>query len=227
MPRFSKLPKLNFSELLRNKNVLYVVAFLSVTNVLSYLLSGNFDAIVFFSLIGYLTTYFSKNMIIVLLTAMLTTNFLVASRYVGRKKEGLANNEDEEADDAEKHDDDKDHPDKAKAKKAEAKDKKASKDDKKDGKEGENPSEPQPLVHKIESFEDISGEMGLDSHNDMAGNVDQIDKLMKNFEKLAPTIDKANELVNKVKPMQEGLEGMIGKLTAMGSQFNPSSDNKQ
>ena len=70
----------NVDSLLKDKNVLRIVALLSVLNLLGYLMMQNLDAVAFFVIIGFLTTYFSKNMIIVLLVAMVTTNFLVASR---------------------------------------------------------------------------------------------------------------------------------------------------
>lgn len=70
----------NVDSLLKDKNVLRIVALLSVLNLLGYLMMHNLDAVAFFVIIGFLTTYFSKNMIIVLLVAMVTTNFLVASR---------------------------------------------------------------------------------------------------------------------------------------------------
>lgn len=71
---------LNMNNLLKNKVVLYVVFFFAVTNLFGYILVGNLEAVIGFVLIGYMTTFFSKNMIIVMLSAMLLTNFLVASQ---------------------------------------------------------------------------------------------------------------------------------------------------
>jgi hypothetical protein len=50
----------------------------------------NFDAIVFFFVIGFLSTYFSKNMIVVMIIAMISTNLLVGTKLLGSYKEGLA-----------------------------------------------------------------------------------------------------------------------------------------
>lgn len=95
--------KLNMKSLLKDKNVLRIVALLSVFNLLGYLMMQNLDAVAFFIIIGFLTTYFSKNMIIVLLVAMVATNFLVMSRSKGENIiEGMtdgdaeANDEDSE-----------------------------------------------------------------------------------------------------------------------------------
>ena len=49
----------------------------------------NFDAIVFFFVVGFLSTYFSKNMIIIMIIAMISTNLLVGSKLLGSYKEGM------------------------------------------------------------------------------------------------------------------------------------------
>ena len=58
-----KFPK--FNQLLQDKNVLYITLFLAVANLLGYLVMGDFGAVVFFLMVGFLTTYFSQNMIVV------------------------------------------------------------------------------------------------------------------------------------------------------------------
>jgi hypothetical protein len=84
-------------RLLKDKYVLYIVLFLAVTNLFGYVVVGNLEAVVFFLIIGFLTTYFSKNMIVVMLVAMLTTNFLVAGRRVGGAvREAMTNKKDGE-----------------------------------------------------------------------------------------------------------------------------------
>ena len=82
--------KMNVKSLLKDKNVLYVVLFLAVTNLFGYLLLQNFDAIVFFLVVGFLTSYFSKNMIVVMLVAMISTNFLVGTKQIGIVTEGMS-----------------------------------------------------------------------------------------------------------------------------------------
>jgi hypothetical protein len=56
---------------------------------------GNINAIIFFILLGYITTFFSKNMIIVLLVPLLFTNFFMAGMKI---KEGLESMAKEESD---------------------------------------------------------------------------------------------------------------------------------
>ena len=83
--------KLNIKSLLKDKNVLYIVLFLAVTNLFGYLLMREVDAVIFFLIVGFLTSYFSKNMIVVMLVAMISTNFLLGSKHLGSIKEGNSN----------------------------------------------------------------------------------------------------------------------------------------
>jgi hypothetical protein len=83
--------KLNLNSFLKDKNVLYVVLFLAITNIFGYLMLRNFDAIVFFFVVGFLSTYFSKNMIVVMIIAMISTNLLVGTKLLGSSKEGMTN----------------------------------------------------------------------------------------------------------------------------------------
>ena len=88
MKRHSSKKKTDLHSLLRNRNVLYVVLFFSTLNLFSYLMMRQLDAVAFFIIIGFLTTYFSKNMIIVMLTSIVSTFFLVQINMLG-KKEGM------------------------------------------------------------------------------------------------------------------------------------------
>ena len=66
------------NNILKNKTVLYIVFFFAVTNLFGYILVGNLEAMVGVVFIGYVTTFFTQNMIIVMLSAMLVTNLLVS-----------------------------------------------------------------------------------------------------------------------------------------------------
>ena len=85
----SKKPEMSMNYLLKSRNVLYVVLFLSVANLFSYLMMKQLDAVAFFIIIGFLTTYFSKNMIIIMLTAVVSTFFLVQIKMLGNVQEGM------------------------------------------------------------------------------------------------------------------------------------------
>lgn len=86
------------SNLFSNKYVLYISFFFAIVTVANYLLRNNLEAVGIFIIIGFLTTYFSKNMIIVLLTTTIITNFIVIFKNRGysmmrgfQYREGLEN----------------------------------------------------------------------------------------------------------------------------------------
>ena len=53
------------SSLATDKNVLYIMLVFAVVNVVGYLMMGNFEAVLFFAIVAYLSTFFTKNMVIV------------------------------------------------------------------------------------------------------------------------------------------------------------------
>ena len=77
-----------------DKNVLYIMLVIAFVNVLGYLMMGNFEAVVFFAIVAYLSTFFTKNMVIVFLISILATNFLMVSKvnyFRSSSKEGMEN----------------------------------------------------------------------------------------------------------------------------------------
>lgn len=76
------------SKLLTNKYFLYFIVFISATNVLGYIVTNKTNAVIFFALVAFLMTSFSKNMAVVLLVAVFSTNLLMANKSM---REGLEN----------------------------------------------------------------------------------------------------------------------------------------
>lgn len=81
------------SSLATDQNVLYIMLVIAVINIVGYLMMGNFEAVLFFAIVAYLSTFFTKNMVIVFLISILATNFLMVSKvnYFSRinSKEGM------------------------------------------------------------------------------------------------------------------------------------------
>ena len=80
-------------NLLQNKYVLYLVLFIAITNILGYLAIEDFRSLMVFIAVAALASHFSKNMIVVLGSALIGTNILYAS---SRMREGMKNKEKEE-----------------------------------------------------------------------------------------------------------------------------------
>ena len=94
-------------SLLRDKNVLYIVLFIAVMNAFSFLMTGQFESILIFLVIGFVTSYFSKNMIIIMLSAIIITNFLIGMKLVGKKAKEAMENMGEKKEDTKENGEDK------------------------------------------------------------------------------------------------------------------------
>lgn len=87
--------KLKFDKLLKNKLILYLVFFISLILIFRYLFNQNCQALLFFTLVLFLTKYFSNNMIIILGISILATLLLDVFRVFSNPYiEGMENNND-------------------------------------------------------------------------------------------------------------------------------------
>ena len=83
-----------FKNMLKNTYVLYGVLFVALTNILGYMSHHNYEAVIIFALVGFLTQSFSKNMIIILLVPIVFTAVFTMMRQ--NVREGVDNKHDEE-----------------------------------------------------------------------------------------------------------------------------------
>ena len=94
LPKLSNL-KYNFAPLLRNKVVLYAFLAMTLVQVLFFVNSGDMAAVITLGLIGFLTSFFSKNMIVIMFVA-LTVSSLLQYGIRANAHEGLENKEGEQ-----------------------------------------------------------------------------------------------------------------------------------
>ena len=96
--------KFEVRDALKDKRVLYIVLFLAVSNLFGFLMAQNFNGIILFLLSGLISTYFSRNMIVVMLVAMVVSNILSGTNMFRSIQEGMENEkkEDEEEEEGEK-----------------------------------------------------------------------------------------------------------------------------
>ena len=85
--------KLQAPAILKNKYVLYVLLVLAIINVLGYVGLQDYDSLALFVAVGVLSTYFSKNMAVNLLLAIVVTSLIAINKRV---VEGMENKEDDE-----------------------------------------------------------------------------------------------------------------------------------
>jgi hypothetical protein len=94
---YSKLQKID--KLFSNKLLLNFIAGISFLNIIAFVMLKETTAIIYFILLGLLTSFFSKNMGIILLVPLIIVNLLLfTSKSSLNKREGLENNSDNAAD---------------------------------------------------------------------------------------------------------------------------------
>ena len=91
--------------MLNNKWILYVILFISIVDLFNFYSKGDATAIAIFLVVGFLTTYFSKNMLVVLVVAIAVTHIArfgtssmegMDTEEEEKEKEGLTTEEEEE-----------------------------------------------------------------------------------------------------------------------------------
>lgn len=79
--------------MLNNKWILYVILFISIIDLFNFYSKGDATAIAIFLVSGFLTSYFSKNMLVVLVVAIAVTHI---ARFGTASMEGMESEEEEE-----------------------------------------------------------------------------------------------------------------------------------
>ena len=180
-------------KMLKNKVVLYGVLFLTITNVFGYLMTKNYEAVVFFALVYYLTGEFTRNNILIALVALVATNSLLAM-VQGRKiyeamVAGEGKKDDAESEDAEGAEDAKGKADKAKVV-----------DPLKVNKKESMKASMEANVSKL----DLGDGSQFQDHMD---NLNKLESLLNKQEGLVGSLDKIDGMMSRL----ENLGGMMGK----------------
>ena len=217
-------------KMLGNKYVLYVVLFLSITNILGYLASQDFNALTFFVIVAFLTTYFSKNMIIVLLVAMVSTNFLSMSKSIPKTIEAMTNKD-------KKHEESVEHKEKETMGHKQSGTPGSNSISKKENLKSRNKLQPASLEENKVNYQETleAAYDNLDKILD-SGAIQKMtkdtDKLMDRQNKLAGQIEKFAPLLHKAEGMLKNLpmdkmNNMISKLGGMGMLAGASDSKKE
>jgi len=204
--------KFSVRSLLKDKNVLRIVSLISVLNLMGYIMVRDLESVSFFVLVGFLATHFSKNMIIVLLVSIISTNFLTMSKKARTVYEGMTVKN-------------------SKKSKSKEKSKNAEEDDeeKKDGKE-EDVEDADEKLDAIEAtgkagdvdyastieaaYDNIETHAGTAGIKKMANKTEDLSNLMKKQESLIAGIE-------TMEPMIERVTSLIDKVTSLaGGQSN-------
>ena len=80
-------------KILYNKWVLYFIFIVGIYDIIHFYQRGNITAVVIFFIVGFLTSFFSKNMIVVIVSAIAVSHIVA---YGNKMTEGLENEKDDE-----------------------------------------------------------------------------------------------------------------------------------
>ena len=204
-------------NLLQNKYVLYLVLFIAVTNILGYLAIEDFRSLMVFIAVAALASHFSKNMIIVLGSALIGTNVLYASSRMREGfKEGNASDDSSKIKNAVEN-----------QKKKNKKEQMAVSEGKPDNAELEEVEEDvevkTPRVDYAATMEiaydnlnKMLGEGGMKNlTKDTKGLMEQQKDLMKQLKDFAPLMEQAGNMLDQLGGM-DNLKGLMGKVGGIG-----------
>ena len=90
-------------KMLTNKWVLYFIFIVGFYDVVNFYQQGNMTAFAIFFIVGFLTAFFSKNMIVIIVTAIAVSHLVT---YGNKMSEGLKNKQEEEEEDVEEEEED-------------------------------------------------------------------------------------------------------------------------
>lgn len=161
-------------SLMKNKWVLYLLSFIALCQLVTYGMEQRWESTILFVVIGLLAHNYTKNMIVVLVVAILGAG--IFSHFI-RVNEGMSNTEEEEdlEDEAEAAEEfNSSHVDKAST-----------------------------VSKNLENIKSIVGRGGIEKMTrETAALMKQQNKMLENMERLKPLTEQATGLVNKLEGSQ-------------------------
>ena len=196
----SMMPSGSSVGMLNNKWILYAVLFISIVDLFNFFSKGDTTAIMIFVVAGFLTTYFSKNMLVILVIALAITHIV---RFGNASIEGMEGEEEEEEEDEDKVDE-------GMAGEAEGEASEAGEDkdeEKADGKkavgkkaDGKEVNELQKIAESLKTMEAIHPDEAITKTETL---INQTKMVQENMELLEPYLKQA-EKVTKPLTKSEG-----------------------
>lgn len=176
-------------SILHNKYLLWAIFILSLGNLYYKMASGNLVFLVRFILIGFVASFFSRNMLVILFLALAFTNLLEhGMRNISEGMEGEMSKEDEEKKEGAEDMAEADVPPPPKEEDAKKKDKKTKVEEKKEN--------------------EIAQE-GIQDLTDSAEELLKIQKdVLKNFDVIEPKMKRAETLIGKMNKVAEQMQNI-------------------
>lgn len=215
--------KASLSNLLTNKYVLNIVFFVSLLNVIGYVIYRNYDAVIYFILIGLTMAYFSKNMIIILGVPLILVNlFSMGKRKIyeglqvtsGEKTDVVSDSDGKSASDGKSNSDGKSDSDSKSAS-----DSKSTSTSKKDDdvkgtekfevgrKKGQYNIDYASTIE--DAYDDLNKIIGGDGIQRLTADSQ---RLMQQQQQLAKAMEGMAPLIEKMAPMLQGAQSMLNSV---------------
>ena len=202
-------------KLLQNKYVLYLVLFIAITNILGYLAIEDFKSLMVLIAICALASHFSKNMIIILGSAVLGTSIVYAN---SRIREGMHDRSDSNGVPESGGVGDgfatKTKGDDGKKKKKKVQENSEDEVETKEDFEVKTPRVDYGATMEIayDNLNKMLGEGGMKNlTKDTQGLMDQQKQLMQQLKDFAPLMEQAGNMLDKLGGM-DNLKGLMGKM---------------
>lgn len=199
----------NKKSILHNKYILYFIFFIALGDLLILGYNNDYYSVAIFILIGFLTSFFSKNMIVIMFMAIAFTNIiLIYGRSDGRFEGMTTEKTDEEKTDEEKTDeetnekktDEETNEKKTNEKKTDKKKKKKGSDEKSNENVDENG------MLSVETNESSNKEKFQQDKNIVYTSEE--DKELDKTDKMVISQEKILKSMNKYKPLLDTLQGI-------------------
>jgi hypothetical protein len=201
----------NKNAILHNKYVLYLIFIIALCNLLTLVYTYDYYSASIFVLIGFLTSFFSKNMIVILFIAIAFTNIIKYGAKAGI--EGIEGMIPEETDDTESEE--KDESDES----DESEKKKSAKSEKKEAK----PKATDDAVSLSVETNEGSNKEKFDQSKDVVYTSEE-DKEMAKTEKMILSQEKMLKSMNKYKPLLDTLQGITKNMALVKGATSTSDE---
>lgn len=194
LPKLDKLLKMkyNFNPILHNQLVLYLFLFMTLVQIVLFVSNNDTTGIVLMCLVGVLTSFFSKNMIVILCVVLTVTHLLKR----GLKKEGFEDTKETKEEVEPPKEESGSKKEETEPKKKETQQKKAAVGSEKE----ESQMDEYDIPNSNERSEKTKDEMKRqieDLKKDYPAFKELQDDLLEGLKKMDPLLDKAEAFMNK------------------------------
>jgi len=175
---------------------------------MGYIMVRDLESVSFFVLVGFLATHFSKNMIIVLLVSIISTNFLTMSKKARTVYEGMTGKNSKKSKSKEKSKNAEDDEEKEDGKEEDVEDADEELDENEATGKAGNVDYASTIEAAYDNIETHAGTAGIkkmaNKTEDLAGLMKQQESLIAGIETMEPMIERVTSLIDKVTSLAGG-----------------------